>query len=120
MAVNLKFEILSHLDIIFLWLLFKGLGRGGGAHDPLALWIFYCNTVHNVKSRSHGATATANSQWVNGSSEETFVSFGFESIFLHFETISNGRPIKVINDKIDISKLKSLYDTKISPGTYFA
>ena len=47
--------------------------------------------------------------------EETFVSFGFESIFLHLEIISNGRPIKVLNDRIDISKSKSLNDAKISP-----
>ena len=48
-------------------------------------------------------------------SEETFASFGFESIFLHLEIISNGRPIKVLNDRSDISKSKSLNNTTISP-----
>ena len=48
-------------------------------------------------------------------SEETFGSVGFESIFTHLEIISNGRPIKVINDSIDISKLKSLNEPKFSP-----
>ena len=34
---------------------------------------------------------------------------------MHLEIISNGRPIKVLNGRIDISKSKSLNDTKISP-----
>ena len=44
-------------------------------------------------------------------SEETFGSVGFESILAHLEIISNGRPIKVLNDNIDISKSSSLKRT---------
>ena len=50
--------------------------------------------------------------------EETFGSVSFESIFLHLEIISNGRPIKVPNDRIDISKSKSLSELKISPDIF--
>ena len=46
------------------------------------------------------------------SAEETFGSVGFESIFAHLEIISTGRPIKVLNDNIDISKSSSFKRTK--------
>ena len=49
-------------------------------------------------------------------SEETFGSVGFESIFTNLEITSNGRPIKVHNDSIDISKSNSYNEPKISPG----
>ena len=44
--------------------------------------------------------------------EETFGLVSFESIFVHLEIISNGRPIKVLNDNIDISKSSALKRTK--------
>ena len=49
-------------------------------------------------------------------SGETFGSVGSESIFMHLEIISNGRLIKVLKDRIDISKSKSLNEPKISSG----
>ena len=51
----------------------------------------------------------------NTLTEETFGSVGFESIFTHLEIISNGKPIKMLNDRIDISKSKSHNEPKISP-----
>ena len=51
-------------------------------------------------------------------SEETFGLVGFESIFTHLEIISNGRPIKVVNDRINISKSKSHNKPKISPAKH--
>ena len=48
--------------------------------------------------------------------EETFGSFGFESVFTHLEIISIGRPIKLHNDRIDISKSKSHDEPKFSPA----
>ena len=56
----------------------------------------------------------------NVQSEETFGSVGFESIFKHLEIISNGRPIKAHNDKIDISKLNSYNEPKFSPAVNMA
>ena len=50
----------------------------------------------------------------NVCTEETFGSAGFESIFKHLEIISNGRPIKVLYDRIDISKSKSLDCSTVS------
>ena len=47
--------------------------------------------------------------------EETFCSVGFESILSHLEIISDGKPIKMLNDRIDISKLKSHNEPKNSP-----
>ena len=44
-----------------------------------------------------------------------FGSFDFESIFMHLLIISNGRPIKVCNDNIDISKSNSHNEPKNSP-----
>ena len=50
-------------------------------------------------------------------SEETFGFVGFENIFIRLEIISNGRPLKVLNNSIDISKLKSHNKPTISPDT---
>ena len=47
--------------------------------------------------------------------EETFGLVGFESIFVHLEIISNGRPTEVLNDRIDISKSNSYNEPKIPP-----
>ena len=47
--------------------------------------------------------------------KKTFGWVGFESIFMHLEIVSNGKPIKVINDRIDISKSKLHNEPKISP-----
>ena len=46
---------------------------------------------------------------------KTFGSVDFESIFAHLEIIADTKPIKALNDTIDISKSKSLSEPKISP-----
>ena len=60
----------------------------------------------------HNILRNVNDRLIQAYPKKTFGSFGFESIFTHLEIISNGSPIKVLNDRIDISKSNHITNQK--------